>query len=106
MVLCGSRSPQEQFDLYRQGRIWRDGAWRIADKKKIVTYRNGIIKKSKHNKIPSEAVDVAPYPIDWQDIGRFKELSSVIMEAAVELGIRLTWGGNFKTFKDYPHFEI
>ncbi|MCQ2410617.1 MAG: hypothetical protein MJ053_03780, partial [Elusimicrobiaceae bacterium] len=29
---------------------------------------------SAHNKQPSLAVDIAPYPLDWDDIGRFREM--------------------------------
>jgi len=27
-------------------------------------------------------------------------------QAAAELGVKLIWGGDWKTSKDYPHFEI
>lgn len=61
---------------------------------------------SRHNSSPSQAVDIAPFPINWEDIGRFKELAQHMQFAADKLGIKIRWGGNFKTFKDYPHFEL
>lgn len=61
---------------------------------------------SKHNTKPSLAVDVVPWPIDWNDIERFKQMAEVILKAAKEEGVELTWGGNWKTFKDYPHFQL
>ena len=61
---------------------------------------------SKHNSLPSRAVDCAPYPIDWDDTERFKEMACVILEEASVAGVKLRWGGNWKTFKDYPHFEL
>lgn len=61
---------------------------------------------SRHNKIPSLAVDIAPYPIDWEDIDRFKELGRLVLAIADTLKIRIEWGGYWKTLKDYPHFQV
>jgi peptidoglycan L-alanyl-D-glutamate endopeptidase CwlK len=61
---------------------------------------------SKHNSMPSKAVDIAPYPIDWKNIERFKELGALIKKVAAEKKIKIRWGGDFKSFKDYPHFEL
>lgn len=54
----------------------------------------------------SEAADIAPYPINWQDISRFKKLSEHIKKKANQLGIPITWGGDFKTLVDMPHYEL
>ncbi len=67
---------------------------------------------SKHNKIPSMAVDAVPYPVDWEDIERFKAFGNYVLGVADTLykqgkiTHRLTWGGNWKNFKDYPHFQL
>jgi peptidoglycan L-alanyl-D-glutamate endopeptidase CwlK len=94
-VLCGHRSKQEQEDAFERG----------ASK---LRWPN-----SKHNKTPSLAVDVAPFPIDWDDLGRFREMARIIMEEADKAGIKLRWGGDFNMngkpddkFVDMPHFEI
>lgn len=106
-VLYGHRTPLEQINLYSQGRELIDGNWVIVDKKKIVTYCDGSEKPSKHNSFPSLAVDLAPYPIDWKDLTRFRELSDLIKKIALEKNIKIKWGGDFKgTFKDSPHFEL
>ena len=60
---------------------------------------------SKHNSDPSMAVDVAPYPIDWKDIKRFKEFGKIVQGVADSLGIKVRWGATF-SFKDYPHWEL
>lgn len=60
---------------------------------------------SKHNTFPSRAVDVAPYPVDWQDVHRFRELGHYIQGVADVLGIHIKWGGDWN-WKDYPHFEL
>lgn len=61
---------------------------------------------SKHNQIPSRAVDIAPYPIDWQDIDRFKAMGELAKAVAAEQKIIIKWGGDWRTFKDYPHIEL
>jgi peptidoglycan LD-endopeptidase CwlK len=52
------------------------------------------------------AADVAPYPIDWQDIQAFKDLGADVLSRAEALGIGLVWGGSWVTFKDYDHFQL
>ena len=46
-------------------------------------YSEGKSKKkwgqSKHNSYPSRAVDVAPYPIDWDDRDRFHFFAGFVM---------------------------
>ena len=87
-ILCGHRGEAEQNKAFKEG--------------------NSKLKfpNSKHNKSPSLAVDIAPYPIDWNNIDRFRELSIIIKRCAKEAGIKITWGGDWRTFKDYPHYEL
>ena len=69
---------------------------------------------SKHNQLPSKAVDLAPYPIDWADTERFVLLAGVMFTLASQRGIELRWGGDWdrdgrmsdESFRDYVHFEI
>lgn len=103
-IIYGHRSVEEQFELFKQGREKKDGWWTKTGK--TVTNLDGHIKKSKHNYLPSKAVDVCPYPIDWNDLERFKLLATVVKRKAKELNIDITWGGDWVSFKDYPHFEI
>jgi peptidoglycan L-alanyl-D-glutamate endopeptidase CwlK len=71
-------------------------------------YREGKTKTlgSNHLPLPSKAADVMPYPIDWEDIAGQHEFATKVYAKAMELGIRVRWGGNFKTFYDAPHWEI
>lgn len=70
--------------------------------------------QSKHNRKPSLAVDVAPYPIGWQDRERFCLLAGVVKGIAHSKGIEIRWGGDFnsnniisdESFVDMPHFEL
>ena len=103
-VVCGTRPPEEQFELFKQGRTLKDGKW--VKTGATVTNIDGKSKKSMHNYSPSKAVDIAPYPIDWNDIERFKALAVVIKRCADACGVELEWGGQWKTFKDYPHYQL
>ena len=68
----------------------------------------------KHNRRPSIAVDVAPYPIDWKDAGRFCFFAGYVKRVADELGMAIRWGGDWdgdtrttdQTFDDLVHFEL
>ena len=95
-ILEGHRTQPRQDELYRT-------------KLSHVQYPN-----SRHNSDPSLAVDVAPYPIDWNDRERFVAFGSFVRGVAYEKGISLRWGGDWdqdfdlkdQTFMDLVHFEI
>ena len=93
-VICGFRGQEAQDKAYTEG------------KSKLK------FPRSKHNTSPSTAVDIVPYPIDWDDIDRFKELAAVVKEEwslmpeAEKLRYRLEHGGDWKSFPDWPHWQI
>ena len=90
---------------------YRDGA------KQDELFEQGLSKKkggeSKHNEQPSEAVDLAPYPINWKDSARFYVLASAMITMAHMLGYVIRWGGDWdsdgdlsdQSFMDLGHFE-
>lgn len=86
-ILCGHRGEEEQNKAFNEG-------------KSQLKY-----PQSKHNKKPSLAVDVAPYPIDWNDLERFNRMCGIIEGIAHMKGIRIRLGRDF-SFKDYPHIEL
>lgn len=87
-VLCGHRNKQDQMAAYEGGRSKLK--W----------------PQSKHNAIPSEAIDIAPKPLDWDATESFQILGEIVKKKADELDIAIRWGGDWETFKDYPHFEL
>lgn len=101
-ILCGHRDEAAQMEAYNSGKSQLK--W----------------PQSKHNKKPSMAVDVAPYPIDWQDRERFQYFAGYVMGVAAILhseGLithRLRYGGDWDMdtevadngFDDLVHFEL
>ena len=69
---------------------------------------------SKHNREPSLAVDVYPYPIDWQDRDRFHYFAGFVLGISKGLGYNIRWGGDWdkdwqvrdNVFDDLGHFEL
>lgn len=69
---------------------------------------------SKHNTMPSMAVDVAPYPIDFANTMQFYHFAGYVMAVAEGLGLKIRWGGNWtmdldlkaNQFPDLDHFEL
>ena len=67
-----------------------------------------------HNKKPSKAVDVVPYPIDFKDRERMTYFAGFVKGMAAALGIPIRWGGDWNNntevkdnnFDDLPHFEL
>jgi peptidoglycan L-alanyl-D-glutamate endopeptidase CwlK len=77
---------------------------------KIVTYKDGVERRSYHQ--TGNAVDVVPYPISWGNIERFRQFGWFVKGVATtlkrngQIDSDVTWGGDWTRFKDYPHFEI
>lgn len=119
-VIFGYRTPDEQFELYKQGRVLENELWLIEDKSKIVTYKDGYQRKSKHNFEPSLAVDVVPYPIEWTNVNRMRYFIGFVKGIAQMLKAYnaidnkiitgIDWNNNTilrdQRFKDFPHFQI
>lgn len=61
---------------------------------------------SAHNKVPSDAVDITPSPVNWKDKQSFVDLAKKVKDLAISMGIEVEWGGEFKGFFDGPHFQL
>jgi len=69
---------------------------------------------SKHLENPSKAIDVAPYPVDWDDRERFTLFAGFVLGVASQIDLKLRWGGDWdmdtevkdNSFDDLVHFEI
>lgn len=116
-VLCGYRSEEEQERAFSMGRSTKQYPY------------------SRHNQIPSQAVDIAPWPIDWrvdQDLWLLRHSSQKVAEPVLNnikrwfatvyfiigvgysLGIHLETGADFngnwswsdENFVDLPHIQL
>ena len=95
-VLEGHRGEELQRKYFREGKSKKD-------------WPNG-----EHNKIPSKAVDVVPYPINWKDENRMRYFAGFVVGIGAMMGIKIRWGGDWnmntdltdQTFFDLPHFEV
>ena len=54
------------------------------------------------------AVDIVVYKdgkVTW-DLKYYKEIADIVKRIAAEKGLKITWGGDWKTLVDGPHFQI
>ena len=75
-------------------------------------YKTGKSKTMKSYHLHGKAVDLYPYPI-IENFGKDKEymkkwikLGELMETTAKELGLNITWGYRWKSFKDTPHFQL
>ncbi len=99
-VISGYRTVAEQQALYAKGR---------TEPGSIVTYKDGVIKKSKHQ--TGLAVDVVPYPSMYSDKDEMIRFAGFVLGVATLLhdqGIienEVEWGGDWE-WSDKPHFQL
>jgi peptidoglycan L-alanyl-D-glutamate endopeptidase CwlK len=95
-VICGFRDQEAQDRAVAEGRS--EKPW----------------PTSKHNRNPSRAIDLAPWPIDWDDLPRFWFMGGVVLGIAHGMGIKIRWGRDWdmdmdfrdQRLNDFPHFEV
>lgn len=100
-ILEGHRSSERQAKLYAAGQ--------------------SKVEYSRHNRLPSYAVDVAPWPLpnNWgedheKEKAKFYYFAGIIKAVAARYGYKVRWGGDWdgdndfkdQTFDDLVHFEI
>ena len=96
-IIEGLRSQERQNELVAQGK-----------------------SKTKFGKhVVGKAVDIAPYPIDWNARDDFHYLGGFMLGMAASMGIKIRWGGDWNAsslfkgqrttkanrFDDLVHFE-
>ena len=93
-ITCTVRTKEEQEEAFRKGNS---------------KARYG---QSAHNFNPSRAIDIVPYPIpmkgnQWDNNSKeWDDVAELFLTIAKDKGIDITWGGNFKSIVDKPHFEL
>ena len=81
-----------------------------ADQAKLfadgVSKADGVNNKSYHQS--GKAMDVYAYvdgKASWDKL-HLAVIASAMLQASAQLGYKLKWGGLWKSWQDYPHFEI
>lgn len=96
IVTEGVRTKERQKELYAQGRTkpGQKVTWTLTS--------NHFVKADGFG----HAIDVVPYPVDWNDAKKFYAIAQAMKEAAKELNVSLGWGGDWTKNRDLPHFEL
>ena len=87
-VTCGYRNKEDQDKAVASGNS------------------KAVYPEGKHNSDPSTAIDVYPYPIDFDDLPRFYWFAGWVLAKAEilrnvgEITHKIRWGGNWKGLDD------
>ncbi len=74
----------------------------------------GATKVKYSKELEGKRVDIAPYPIDWEDRERFHYMGGMVRGIAKALNLKVRWGGDWdsdgeikdNSFDDLVHIEI
>ncbi len=81
-----------------------EGVRNIERQRQLLADGKSTTLKSRH--LTGHAVDMVPWPVDWEDLERFEAMAKAMKAAAKELEVPIIWGGDWKSFYDAPHFEL
>lgn len=83
-----------------------EGVRSVARQRELVKKGASQTMKSRH--INGFAVDIAPFvagQVRW-DWPLYFQLAATVKQAAKDVGVPVEWGGDWKTFKDGPHWQL
>lgn len=101
-LLSAHRTPEDQLKLFKQGREFKNSVWRIVDKSKIVTYKDGYVNLSRHNYLPCTSIDIGIFDKN----GNYQSSDKLYRAVSAGKSCGLDWGGDWQTLIDTPHLEI
>lgn len=84
-----------------------EGLRTIERQRQLVAQGASKTMNSRH--ITGHAVDIVPHRPDGTlafDWPLYYQIAPVIKAAAKEIGVPVTWGGDWRSFKDGPHWEL
>lgn len=76
--------------------------------KQIELVRAGASQTTRSRHLTGHAIDIAAWVaggVRW-DWPLYEELSRAFKQAASELKVPIVWGGDWKSFRDGPHYEL
>ena len=105
MVIEGVRTQARQDELWAQGRT-KPGP--------VVTWVKDVSSHGVHADGYGHAVDLCPYPVDWNDLSKFDAIATAMFAAGAEQNVLLRWGADWnrngkpreRGESDSPHFEL
>ena len=77
-IICGHRDRATQEEAFDKG--FSKKSW----------------PNSKHNRLPSKAADVLPWPIDWNDREGMAHLAGFVIGIGKLKGYNIRWGGDWE----------
>ena len=85
---------------------------RTVERQRVLVAK-GASKTMKSRHLPgadrkSRAVDLAPMisgAVSW-DWPLYHRLAKVVKQAAADVGVPIEWGGDWRSFKDGPHWQL
>lgn len=83
-----------------------EGVRAMARQKELVAQGKSLTLNSRH--ITGHAVDVFAYPTpagSWE-WAYYQQIAVAFKQAGKTLGIPVEWGGDWKSLKDGPHFQL
>ena len=83
-----------------------EGLRTLERQKQMVETGASTTLNSRH--LDGHAVDIAPFvggEVRW-DWPLYYRLAVIVKAAAKEVGVPIEWGGDWKTFKDGPHWQL
>lgn len=83
-----------------------EGMRTVARQKKLVAKGASTTMNSRH--LTGHAVDIGAWvdgTVRW-DWPLYYKLADAMKQAAKELNVDLEWGGDWKSFKDGPHYQL
>ena len=104
------RVVERAIELTEVDFVVTEGLRTIDRQRELVKAGASTTMNSRH--ITGHAVDLAAWMVvggkgqvrwDWP---LYAKLAGAMKDAAAELGVSIVWGGDWKSFKDGPHFEL
>jgi peptidoglycan L-alanyl-D-glutamate endopeptidase CwlK len=91
-----------------------EGLRSITRQKELFSKGKSTTMNSRH--LTGHAVDLLPYPFNGdvdedgipniEDWDQYYPIADAMKQAAKEFGVDIEWGGDWKSFKDGPHFQL
>lgn len=83
-----------------------EGLRTLERQKQLVAAKASKTMNSRH--LTGHAVDLGAYvagEVRW-DWPLYHQIGAAVKQAARELGVPIEWGGDWRTFKDGPHYQL